>query len=242
MYNSTADFELHEAIKFLIIYTVTAKIIKYLGIFKERLITMSDNIFKTLRLTRTERTVMRGEGKKIAVKKPFTTTQLAEELHISQATVDNAENGTKLSLSTVIAYHDYFHVPYSTLLGETECIEIDNIHINMELGLSDNCISSIKSLSPISLAMLNTFLGKGEYTELFFYSLANVIFSMTEHLKENGNDKSENGYLLLKQHATDLFIDYMKNITFKDLKKILLQLEYQQKLINNIENSDDLTT
>ena len=203
---------------------------------------MPDNIFKTLRLTKTEKTVMRGEGKKIAVKKPLTTTELAEKLHISQATVDNAENGILKSLSTVIAYHDYFHIPYSTLLEETECENIDNVHINMELGLSDSSISSIKSLSPVSLAMLNCFLGKGASTELFFNNLANAIFSMAEELKQNGNNKSDNGYLLLKQQATNLFTDYMKSITFKDLEKLLLQLEHQQELIDSIEVSDTLTT
>ena len=199
---------------------------------------MSDNIFKKLRLEKTEKTVMRGEGKKIAVKKPLTTTELAKELNISQATVDNAENGILKSLSTVIAYHDYFNIPYSTLMEESESESIDNIHINMELGLSDNSISTIKSLSPISLAMLNSFLGKGEYAELFFYNLADIIFSMTEQLKENGYNKNENGYLQLRQQATHLFTDYMKTISFKDLGKILLQLEHQQNLIDEIKNTD----
>jgi len=203
---------------------------------------MSDNIFKALRLTKTEKVVMRGEGKKIAVKKPLTTTELAKELHLSQPTVDNAENGKITSLSTVMAYHEYFKVPYSTLLGETECKSIDNLHINMELGLSDNSISSIKSLSPIALSMLNCFLGKGEYTELFFYQLADMVFSMTEQLKQNGYNKNEQGYLFLKQQSTDLFVNYMKNISFKDLEKILLQLEHQQELNNKINFSVDLTT
>ncbi len=203
---------------------------------------MSDNIYKTLRLEKTEKTVMRGEGKTIPVKKPLTTTELAKELHLSQPTVDNAENGKITSLSTVIAYHDYFNIPFSTLLGETECENTDNLHINMELGLSDNSISSIKSLSPISLAMLNCFLGKGIYTELFFNNLADLIFSMTEQLKQNGYNKNEQGYLFLKQQATDLFINYMKNISFKDLEKTLLHLEHQQELISKINLSDDLTT
>ena len=203
---------------------------------------MPDNIFKTLRLKKTEKTVMRGEGKKIAVKKPLTTTELAKKLNISQATVDNAENGILKSLSTVIAYHDFFHVPYSTLLEETECENIENLHINMELGLSDNSIASIKSLSPISLAMLNCFLGKGVHTELFFLNLSSTIFSMTECLKENGNDKTDSGYLLLKQHAINLFTNYMKDITFKDLEKVLSQLEHEQELIANIDTFDNFTT
>lgn len=202
---------------------------------------MSDNIFKRLRLEKTERTVMRGEGRKIAVKKPLTTTQLAKELNISQSTVDNAEKGIILSLSTIIAYHEYFHIPYSTLLGETECENIDNLHINMELGLSDASIATIKSLSPIARAMLNTFLGKNGNTELFFYNLADSIYSMTEHLIQNGNNKNEDGYLKLKQTAVDFFLDYMKNITFGDLKNVLLQLEYQQDLIDSLDISSDST-
>lgn len=203
---------------------------------------MADNIFKQLRLKKTERTVMRGEGKKIAVKKPFTTTQLAKELHISQSTVDNAENGEIPSLSTVTAYHNYFHVPYSTLLGETECENIDNLHINMELGLSDASITTIKSLSPIARAMLNTFLVQSENTELLFNNLADIIYSMTERLKQNGNNKNEDDYLKLKQMAVDLFLNHMKNITFGDLKNVLLQLEHQQELIDCVDISSDPTT
>lgn len=203
---------------------------------------MPDNIFKTLRLTKTEKIVMRGEGKKIAVKKPLTTTELAKEMNLSQSTVDNAENGILKSLATITAYHNRFKIPYSTLLGETETEDINNFHINIELGLSDNSISTIKSLSPISLAMLNCFLGKGPCTELFFYSLANTIFSMAEELKQNGNNKNDNGYLLLKQRISNLFTDYMKSITFKDLEKILMQLEHQQELIDSIDISDRLTT
>ena len=214
----------------------------HIWVFYRKDITMPDNIFKRLRLEKTERTVMRGEGKKIAVKKPLTTTQLAKELHISQSTVDNAERGIVPSLSTIDEYHNYFHVPYSTLLGETECENIDNLHINMELGLSDASITTIKSLSPIARTMLNTFLGQNVNTELLFYNLADIIYSMTERLKQNGNNKNEDGYLKLKQMAVDLFLNYMKNITFGDLKNVLLQLEHQQELIDCVDISSDPTT
>ena len=78
---------------------------------------MSENIFKELRLKHTKETVMRGKGKKIPVEKPLSQTKLADELHISQSTLDKAEKNGTASFSTIEAYHDYFKIPYSTLLG-----------------------------------------------------------------------------------------------------------------------------
>lgn len=195
---------------------------------------VEDNVYKRLRLEKTKKTVMRGEGKTIPVEKPFSQTELAEQLHISQSTLDKAENGELPSLSTVTAYHDFFHVPYSTLLGETDTYDSDNLHLNKELGLSDDCIATIKNLPPISLAMLNCFLGKKEYTELFFYNLADIIYSMSIQLTQNGNDSGESGYLRLRQHAEQLLIDYVKTLTDKDLKKVLTQLDQQQQAIDSI--------
>lgn len=202
---------------------------------------MSENIFKELRLKHTKETVMRGAGKKIPVEKPLSQTKLAKELHISQSTLDKAEKNGTASFSTIEAYHDYFKIPYSTLLGETECEKTHNVHINMELGLSDDSISTLKSLSTVSLSMLNVFLGHGEKTELFFYNLANIIYSMTEQLKQNGNTKNDYGYMQLRQMSQDLFMDYMKNITFHDLKKVLLEMEAQQEALVRDENSTQHT-
>lgn len=189
---------------------------------------MEENIFKWLRLNRTEETVSRREGKTVEVKKPFSTTKLAQKLHISQSTVDKAENGISLSLSTVEAYHDYFHVPYSALLGELDILDTGNLNINKELGLSDNSISSIKGLSPIALAMLNVFIGKGKDTEAFLYSLADITFSIGHCLERNGNNKNDIEYQNLRNRVINLFMDYMHLFSFKDFRQVLRQIEKRQ--------------
>ncbi len=113
------------------------------------------NIFKKLRLERTEKTVMQGKGKNIAVRKPLSQTALAKELGINQATVSEAEN---LSIekhqypafATLMAYKEYFHIPIATLVGETDTEKLDNIKINLEYGLTDKALATIKSLSPVA--------------------------------------------------------------------------------------------
>lgn len=203
---------------------------------KMRLITMEENIFKWLRLNRTEETVSRREGKTVKVKKPYSTTKLAQELHISQSTVDKAENDISLSLSTVEAYHNYFHVPYSTLLGEMDILDTNNLKINEELGLSNNSISSIKELSPIALAMLDVFIGKGKDTEAFLYSLADITFSIRNCLKRNGNNKNDIEYQDMRKKAANLFMEYMHLFSFKDFRQTLQQIEKQQNEIENQVN------
>ena len=191
---------------------------------------MEENIFKWLRLNRTEETVSRREGKTVKVKKPYSTTKLAQELHISQSTVDKAENDISLSLSTVKAYHNY-------LLGEMDILDTNNLKINEELGLSNNSISSIKELSPIALAMLDVFIGKGKDTEAFLYSLANITFSIRNCLKRNGNNKNDIEYQDMRKKAANLFMDYMHLFSFKDFRKTLQQIEKQQnELEKQLEN------
>lgn len=189
---------------------------------------MEENIFKWLRLNKTEETLSRREGKTVEIKRPFSTTKLAKELHISQSTLDKAENDKSLSLSTVEAYHNYFHVPYSALMGEMDILDTNNLNINKELGLSDNSISSIKGLSPIALAMLNIFIDKGNDLETFLYSLANITFSIRSCLKQNGNNKNAIEYQNLRIKAANLFMEYMHLFTFKDFRKVLQKIEKQQ--------------
>lgn len=215
---------------------------------------MSDNIFKRLRLEKTERTVMRGEGKKIAVKKPLTTAQLAKELHISQSTVDNAENEKNLSLSTVIAYHDYFNIPYSTFLGETDTEKLNNIKINKKYGLTDKALATIKNLSPIARSMLNVFLSNSSLdndsrtgynnVEHFFYSLADIGYSMVNRLAEVSPDKDhlnkdDDVYRLLRQKMADLFMDYMHTLKMGDLISVLIQIEKQEQWLDEYRDSEE---
>lgn len=196
---------------------------------------MEDNIFKRLRLERTEETVMRGKGKTLEHKRPYSGTKLSEELHISQTTLDNVENGKSLSLGVLEAYHNYFNIPYSTLLGETSIENLENFNVNMELGLTDASIATIKGMQPIALAMLNAFLSKEADTIYFFGNLAEQVYSMTEYLIQNGNDKSDPKYIIMRDMTEEIFMDYMRNITFKDLKDVLLKMEHQQQLLDNLQ-------
>lgn len=174
---------------------------------------------------------MQGEGKKIPVKKCLSCKELAKELDISPTTVAKVENPKTMeavSLSTIKAYSDYFHIPCSTLLGETDIENKDNLNIHKELGLSDSSISTIKSLSPIALAMLNTFVSKGVETEKFLCGLANVTYSILDCLSQNGKNKKDIKYRTIRNEASSLFMKYMHIFNFKDFKKILIQIEEQQ--------------
>jgi len=203
---------------------------------------MEDNIFKRLRLERTQKIVMQGEGRKIPVPKPLSGTELADKMNIHQTTVSNAENGIFKSLSTYIAYHDYFHVPYSTLFGETDIMDINNLTVNKELGLSDDSITTIKNLSPIARSMLNVLLSKQHNTDNFFNTLAEYIFSMYMYLNDSETSKNDESYQQLRKLALHSFEDYMKTITFQDLKKVLIALDEQQQMISEHEySSEELT-
>ena len=133
------------------------------------------------------------------------------------------------------AYHNYFNIPYSTLLGETSIDDLENFNVNMELGLTDASIATIKGMQPIALAMLNAFLSKEADTTYFFGNLAEQVYSMTEYLIQNGNDKSDPKYIIMRDMTEEIFMDYMRNITFKDLKDVLLKMEHQQQLLDNLQ-------
>lgn len=200
---------------------------------------MEDNIFKRLRLEHTRKTVMQGEGKTIPVIKPLTATELSKKMHMGQNTVSYAEKGVIKSLSTYIAYHDYFKVPYSTLFGETETMNINNLAINNELGLSDDSIKTIKKLSPTSRSMLNVLLSKQQDTDLFLSDFAELIFCMYTYLNNSETMKSDTEYQELKRLTLNRFEKYMKTISFKDLKQLLISLDEYNQTISEIDYSEE---
>ena len=156
---------------------------------------------------------------------------MAKKLNISPTTLreaELAENIESVLLPTITAYCDFFNVPYSYLFGEMDIENKDNLNIHKELGLSDNSISTIKSLSPIALAMLNTFVGKGKETEKFLNGLANVTYSIIDYLKWNGKNKNDIEYQNIRNNTANLFMDYMHIFNSKDFKKILIQIEEQK--------------
>lgn len=217
------------------------------------------NIFKELRLKRTEQTVMQREGKKTAVKKPLSQSALARELGINQATVSEAENlsiekGQYPAIATLVAYSKYFHVPYSTLLGETDTEKLDNIKINKEYGLTDKALATIKNLSPVARSMLNVFLSNSSLgndsrtgynnVEHFFYSLADIGYSMVNRLAEVSPDKDhlnkdDDVYRLLRQKMADLFMDYMHTLKMGDLINVLVQIEKQEQWLDEYRDSEE---
>lgn len=83
--------------------------------------------------------------------------------------------------------------------------------------------------------MLNAFLSKEGDTIYFFGNLAENVYSMTEYLIQNGNDKSDPKYIKMRDITEEIFMDYMRNITFKDLKDVLLKMEHQQQIIDDLQ-------
>lgn len=163
-----------------------------------------DNIFKELRLKHTK---MKNTNK------AFTQTYLAELLGISQQTVDKIEHGYAPSYNTVKVYHDYFHVPYETLFGQGGiAFEPQNISISKELGLSDQAINNIRTLSPRSLAMLDALLSN-KFSNLELANLFNYLHSMDNYLQEKGHSKLDSAYVRYKYFLLEELSTYLIECT-----------------------------
>lgn len=194
---------------------------------------MSANIYEKLRL---EKSPMNIEVDK-KLKKALTQTQLADALNISQQSVSKVERGISPSLDTVKAYHKYFGVPYSTLLGESDALTESNVNLNMELRLTDESIKTIKNMSNISIEMLNIFLSYNSKTNLFFSSLADSMIRKEVEREERKREiedrksfpQSEKALFnkrfstiadMINSDMEEQYINYLKNITSKRLKNL----------------------
>lgn len=197
---------------------------------------MIRNIFKRLRMEETDRgTIERGVGKKSGINKWLTQKELSKILNISQQTVAKAECGEEPSLNTVKVYHNHFKVPYNTLLGESDSLLEENVKINQELGLSDECIAVIKSMSNKSLAMLNAFLSLNSETTNFFSYMADFL-TERNNLRMNGAPLqllSIKG-LVIK----DSYLYYLEGIPQEKLEKVF-QLTEEEKALEYIDDITD---
>ena len=157
-----------------------------------------DNIYKKLR----EKTKVR------AWDKPLTQTELGEKIGLNQQTVSKAEKGYPPSFETIKAYHDYFKVPYETLLGESEAMEVQNVSISKETGLSDEAINNLRNLSPRSLTLLDKILSN-EFIDMQLDSLFNYVYSMDRHLQKKGHSELDSNYKMIQYIMSEGFVTYM---------------------------------
>ncbi|MCM1224846.1 MAG: helix-turn-helix domain-containing protein [Lachnospiraceae bacterium] len=203
------------------------------------------NIFKKLRTEQTTKTkTVNRRGKEQEIKTHLSQKELAEEMNIDQSSISKAENGKGVTLGIIEAYHDYFGIPYDTLCGKTDTEYSENININLEYGLTDKALDTIKSLSPVARSMLNVFLSKGAETENFFYQLADVGYSMVSRLAETSPDKDhlnkgDKTYQSLRQVMADFFLEYMHTMNMGDLLKVLVQIEKQEQLFTEYQCSEE---
>ncbi len=193
-----------------------------------------------LRLERTKRSrIERGVGKKVDIPKYLTQKELAKKLCISQQTVAKAESGDEPSLNTIRAYHDYFKVPYNTLLGESSSLVEQNVKINQELGLSDECISTIKNMSYKSLTMLNAFMSLNSETNNFFSYMADFL---TERDIQKTNKASIYELSIKASLMKDFYLQYLECIPHKELENVYRLTEDEKALEYEIPDDDSLKT
>ena len=130
--------------------------------------------------------------------------QMSPTVKISDGTMSNIENGhIHPSFEVLKCYHDYFKVPYETLMGEGGIAKKpEHMIASAELGLSDEALDTIKSLPPDSLEMLNALIGNNKYTVLFLQNMLmnlHKLYELCEELHEQ--------YQLEERASKDLFLE-----------------------------------
>lgn len=196
---------------------------------------MSRNIFKYLREEHTQRTKeiteKRKKGQRVHEHEYLTQTELAKELHISQQTLERAENDNPISMRTLLAYHTYFDVPYETLLGESKSLTRENVDISTELGLSDEAIKSIKKISEneITKAMLNLFFSNEANTMSLFNSLANYTHTLNLNSQYKNND-------IIKMMITDTLINYLTSFDKSHSRELIDLVDEFENIKSKMEN------
>ena len=95
-----------------------------------------DNVFKTLRMKKNPNEM-----------EDYKVKDLAAVLGISAPKISELEHGRNASLSELRKYHDYFHVPYEYLLGESESPYYEYMVASKEIGLSGETIKTIQKLT-----------------------------------------------------------------------------------------------
>ncbi len=197
------------------------------------------NNYQYLREEKTERVnLKRGRGHNVYEKSYLTQTELAREMFISQSAVDRAEKGQSIAMSTLIAYKEYFDVPYEALLGESKAFEYENVNISMELGLTDESIATIKKMkdSPVAMEMLNTFLSKDIETVMYLEGLARSIKNLygeldfKNYIKEHRlqTQPSNLQIKLLEFQIQENLLLYLNKLDDTQIKQIQHKVEHQQ--------------
>ena len=85
--------------------------------------------------------------KKLRVNHKMTLIQLGEKIHYSDRTINMIETENREpTIEQLQAYHDFFHVSYDYLLGETDVTDISIQAINEYTGLSESAINFLFKL------------------------------------------------------------------------------------------------
>ncbi len=215
---------------------------------------MEKNIFRRLRETTvaTDRPV--GRGHNVYEEKYYTQAELARRMGIEKSTVDRAENiesylkksksknkrESGISIYTLKRYHEYFDVPYETLLGESDALKRENVDISSELGLTDEAIDTIKKVTGVeginyskaSRLMFNAFIGNEIMTPMFFDNLARDMAKL--HQLRIGE------YYSNKIDTNEFTASNIEFVEYKISKSILNYVrQLSQNQLNEIANAVD---
>lgn len=142
---------------------------------------------------------------------------LANELGLTKARISQLETGKCTpSFTELIAYHNYFKVPYEYLLGESKSRYYENQITSKELGLSDEAIKELIDLKDLgnknpffkkNLDIINDLIEDARFTN-FLMGNINRYLESVERCKEYVNNE-----LFYAGHSLDDDVYFQKCLT-----------------------------
>lgn len=163
----------------------------------------------------------------------YKVKDLAIDLGIAAPKISELEHGRSASLSELQKYHDYFHVPYEYLLGESESPYYEYMVASKELGLNGEAIKIIQKLTQDKTyaRLLNILIEKYMATLLGEISIGTTYMDLL-------NEKYKNGY------SEDKIAEYYENSeaadneAMKALQEITNKTGHILRLISGNQNID----
>ncbi len=169
--------------------------------------------------------------------------QMSPTVKISDGTMSNIENGhIHPSFEVLKCYHDYFKVPYETLMGEGGIAKKpEHMIASAELGLSDEALDTIKSLLPDSLEMLNALIGNKEYTTLFLHNMLmnlHELYELSEHPKEDVGMSNAELYTKARRALEDSMTRYLLDQPYTNLKRKFKRIDKEKEYLATIPDEE----
>ena len=189
-------------------------------------------IFKKLRDDLNEKRL--DEGKPM-----LTGKDLAKKFSVSEGTISNIEKGERPpSYEVLKSYHKFFNVPYETLMGEGGIAKKpEHVIASAELGLSDEALDTIKSLTPDLLEMLNALISNGRATALLLHSILTNLHDfhlLSEQPQEYFLCSETEYYTIKRTQFADSIARYLLDQPYNKLKKQFKRIDKENEYLATI--------